>query len=163
MQHEINDCLHSDMSHQQFDFHSSSGESELQQEKVRTVGIKKSLIRKMIMPVDKQAHSGEIPVTSLNIWAFLKNICTAAGWMYQLFQTLLSLFYRAAIVFSKLSDLTYWNVSAASGVVLTGASSLQEQNFKKIPYFLNYLMNLSFIHLQHETLNSSRQLVCAYI
>lgn len=115
------------------------------------------------MPVDKQAHSGEIPVTSLNIWAFLKNICTAVGWMYQLFQTLLSLYYRAAIVFSKLSDLTYWNVSAASGVVLTGASSLQEQNFKKIPYFLNYLMNLSFIHLQHETLNSSRQLVCAYI
>lgn len=36
-------------------------------------------------------------------------------------------------------DLKYWNVSTASGAVLTGASSVQEQNFKKI----NFLKKLS--------------------
>lgn len=37
-----------------------------------TVDIRKAVIRILIMPIDKQAHSGDIIVTSLNIYLHLR-------------------------------------------------------------------------------------------
>lgn len=108
--------------------------------KMTAVDIRKSVIRILIMPTDKQAHSGDVIVTPANIYLHL---CCQGEQLDSCWMTVsvvldigeLILQSSDCIFNASWFDLTNQNICSASSVVCTGSFSFLGQNLNILAYF----------------------------